>query len=47
VTPPKSMLSKSDFSPKSSRHGSEMGIFTKQLDNPGFKVVCGFGNVKL
>jgi hypothetical protein len=28
---------------KNSRHGSEMGVFSEQLENPGFKVPCYFG----
>jgi len=28
---------------KNSRHGSEMGVFSEQLENPGFKVPMLFG----
>jgi hypothetical protein len=27
---------------KISRHGSEMGVFSEQLENPGFKMPCRF-----
>jgi hypothetical protein len=29
--------------PKNSRLGSEMGVFSQELENPGFKVPCCFG----
>jgi hypothetical protein len=28
---------------KTSRLGSELGVFSQQLENPGFKVPCCFG----